>query len=593
MRNCNAAAERARGEVIIFLNNDTIPLDRWLDEIVDTMRLDPRVGLAGPKYINADGSLQEAGGVIWSDGSAENFGRGGDPAACCYNYITDIDYVSGAALAVRADIWRQLDGFDEAFVPAYYEDVDLAFRVRAAGLRTIYQPLSCVIHFEGISHGRDLSSGIKSYQVKNSATFLERWKETIAIESAPRNCDADPRGYGANQRRPRILIIDHYVPQPDRDSGSRAMLDYVQLFANNGFHVVFWPQNLHFDRNYTPLLQRLGVEVIYATSGFVPNFDEWLEKNGASLEYALLSRPSVAVEFIDRLASRSDAKVLFFGVDIHFQRLQREFKTTSDRLAYQTMLATEKLERHIWSKSDVICYYSNEERDFIRGQYPQKAVRSVPVFLIASDRLTKTRQRIKERELALTKQVIFVAGFGHTPNVDAVLWLAAKIWPAVTSAIPDAQLCIVGSSPPPDVYALAGPSIIVTGPVSDPVLHLLYQCSSLSVVPLRYGAGVKGKVLEAISLGVPVVTTKTGVQGIPGAANFVDVCEGEEDLAAAMIDILRNPVSRKQKIMTGLNYLEREMSESAARRILSQDIPELGAGRHRKSVASGGRQSLG
>src|SRR6185295_17080923 len=208
---------------------------------------------------------------------------------------------------------------------------------------------------------------------------------------------------------------------------------------------------------------------------------------------------------------------------------------------------------------------------------PGKIARAVPIFLFDVERLAEVRRRVLKSGIAATRHAIFVAGFSHTPNVDAVLWLTARIWPSVVAAVPDARLCIVGSSPPVEVLALAGPTTIVTGPGSDSVLHLLYQSSSVSLVPLRYGAGVKGKVLEAISLGVPVVTTKIGIEGIPGAANFIDLCEGEEALAAAVIEILRNPGSRMKKILAGLEYLETHVSEAAARRTLSPDVPELAA----------------
>lgn len=575
VRTCNAAAAQSRGEIIVFLNNDTIPLPGWLDEMVDTLRADPTIGLAGPKYLNFDGTIQEAGGLIWNDGRAENFGRGRNPNDWTSSHVKDVDYVSGAALAVLAKAWREVGGFDDAYAPAYYEDVDLAFRVRAAGLRTVYQPFSVVIHFEGVSHGKDPAAGIKLYQVRNQATFYARWRDTLAIENLVPGSDADARGAGHNSGRPRILIIDHYAPRPDRDSGSRAMFDYIKVFANAGFHVTFWPQNLQYDREYTPPLQRLGVEVIYSVGPVNPDFYEWITRNGASLDYVLISRPTVADGYIDHVAARSNAKIIYFGVDIHYQRTAREYKTTGSAVSRQAMFELEKLERRIWSKSDAIYYYSNEERDFIAGEYPDKVARAVPVFLFDLGRLASTRRRLLKSGIAGNKQVIFVAGFAHAPNVDAVFWLASRIWPTVLTAVPDARLCIVGSSPPPEVLALAGPSIVVTGPVSDAVLHLLYQTSSLSLVPLRYGAGVKGKVLEAISLGVPVVTTRTGIEGIIGGANLVELCEGEEALAAAVIETLRNPGSRIAKVLAGLDYLETHMSEAAARRVLALDVPEL------------------
>jgi glycosyltransferase involved in cell wall biosynthesis len=386
--------------------------------------------------------------------------------------------------------------------------------------------------------------------------------------------DIDARVPDRSRKRPRLLVVDHYVPEPDRDSGSRAMFDYLTLFVSAGFHVTFWPDDLRFDRRYTPPLQRLGIEVIYHLDR-PPRFDDWLAVNAAILDYAIVSRPHVTEKFIDQLRLRSAAKIIYFGVDIHFQRYQRQFDATGSQLSEYEMLHFERFERDIWSKSDVICYYSNEETTYIQSQYPEKAARTVPIFFFKRERLIETRERIVRHGISRSKQVIFVAGFRHPPNVDAMLWLASAIWPDVLAAIPEARLCVVGSSPPPEISGLASPSILVTGHVSDEVLALLYSSSSACVVPLRFGAGVKGKVLESISFGTPIVTTPTGVQGIPNALEYLDVCDGARDIARALIQILHEPDSRREKILKGLDYLAEEVSEITARRIMSADVPEL------------------
>jgi GT2 family glycosyltransferase len=574
LRTCNAAAMEARGKVLVFLNNDTLPLPGWLDELVEGLRADPKCGLIGSKLINKDGTLQEAGGIVWDDASAWNFGRGGNPADPTFNYVKDVDYISGAAIALPEKLWRQLGGFDEAYTPAYYEDVDLAFRVRAVGLRTVYQPFSNVIHFEGGSHGRDVSRGVKAHQQLNKDTFYEQWKDTLAVDHYS-HTSFDVRARDRSRKRPRILVVDHYVPESDRDSGSRAMFDYLKLFVSAGFHVTFWPHDLRFDSRYTPPLQRLGIEVIYFLDPVVPRFDQWLASNHHILDYAILCRPYVAREFIDLLRAHSAAKIIFFGVDIHFQRHEREFRAIASPLAEYDMVQSERVERGVWSKSDVVCYYSKEESDFVALEYPGKAARAIPIFFFDRARLLGTRERVLKYGIPRGKQVIFVAGFRHPPNVDAALWFAAKIWPNVLTAIPDARLCVVGSFPPPEVCGLASPSILVTGYVSDEVLGLLYSSSSACTVPLRYGAGVKGKVLEAISFGAPVVTTPTGIQGIPNAAEFLDVCEDAEQISATLIDILLDPGSRVAKILKGLNYLDLHVSESVARKVMSIDVPEI------------------
>ncbi|NOT96983.1 MAG: glycosyltransferase family 2 protein, partial [Nitrospira sp.] len=155
IRSCNAGANIARGRYILFLNNDTIVEMNWLDELVRTFLTFPLAGLVGAKLIYPNGKLQEAGGVIWNDGSGWNYGRYDDPDKPEYSYLREVDYCSGACIMLPRELFWAVGGFDELFAPAYGEDSDLAFKVRQAGRKVLYQPESEVIHFEGVSSGTD------------------------------------------------------------------------------------------------------------------------------------------------------------------------------------------------------------------------------------------------------------------------------------------------------------------------------------------------------------------------------------------------------------------------------------------------------
>lgn len=178
LKNCNNAAKEAVGELILFLNNDTQVQDNWLEPLVDIME-DRNVGMTGSKLVYSNGALQEAGGIIWRDASGCNYGNRRNPDAPEYNYVREVDYISGASIMIRRSLWEEIGGFDESFAPAYYEDVDLAFEVRRRGFSVVYQPLSVVVHFEGVSNGTDLSSGQKSYQVANQKKFYRKWKDEL------------------------------------------------------------------------------------------------------------------------------------------------------------------------------------------------------------------------------------------------------------------------------------------------------------------------------------------------------------------------------------------------------------------------------
>ena len=199
LKNCNRAAERARGEFLLLLNNDTTVTEGWLPPLLQLFEK-PDVGIVGPKLLFPNGKLQEAGGIIWQDASGWNYGRADDPSRPQYSYVRETDYVSGAALMVRRSLWQELGGFDETFAPAYYEDTDLCFSARQAGYKVLYQPASSVVHYEGVTNGTDLAGGQKQYQVVNQQRFLDKWRETLDERPFPQR-RAGQSGQGSQPRQ--------------------------------------------------------------------------------------------------------------------------------------------------------------------------------------------------------------------------------------------------------------------------------------------------------------------------------------------------------------------------------------------------------
>ena len=238
LRNCNNAARHARGKYVMFLNNDTQVTENWLSSLVQLIESDPSIGMVGSKLVYPDGRLQEAGGIIWSDGSGWNYGRLDNPDKPEYNYVKDVDYISGAAILLSNELWNQIGGFDTRFAPAYCEDSDLAFEVRKAGYRVVYQPKSKVIHFEGISNGTDVQgTGLKRYQVANSRKLKEKWADEFAKQCEN---DGNPDPFRARERsmgKPIILVVDHYVPTYDKDAGSKTTYQYLKMFLKKGYVV--------------------------------------------------------------------------------------------------------------------------------------------------------------------------------------------------------------------------------------------------------------------------------------------------------------------------------------------------------------------
>jgi GT2 family glycosyltransferase len=566
LRNCNAVAAAARGRHLVFLNNDTVVLPGWLDALIDTLEEDPTVAVAGSKLLNADGTLQEAGGIIWRDGSGWNLGRGQDPRAPEFNFVRETDYCSGASLAVPAAVWRRLGGFDERYAPAYFEDSDFAFRARAAGFRVIYQPFSEIIHHEGLSHGRDPRKGIKAWQVRNRDVFVDRWRQVLAREHFT-NGESVFVARDRSRERPHVLFFDHYVPQPDRDAGSRTIFDFMRTFQERGFRVTLWPENQHYDRPYVERLQRMGIEVVYALArGRDPA--TWLGDAGKALDYVFLSRPQVARHFIAAVRRNTRAKVLFYGHDLHWQRLELEYRATGNPALPAHIRHLHDLEIEMCRAADAVFYPSETECAVVRREV------DTPVFMLPMAAYD-TRDRERGDSAVDVRHLLFVGGFAHTPNVDGVEWFIAKIWPELLRRDSRLRLTIAGSNPPQRVLALADAAVTVTGWLSADDLAALYARVGVAVVPLRFGGGVKGKVLEAFAAGVSVVATSVGVQGIPDAGSLAFVADEPAAFAVAVLAAISDRETAERKCVAARDFMQRQYSTAGIAAALSVVVPEL------------------
>jgi len=497
---CNLGAKHAIGEYLYFLNNDTEVCNGWLDNLLETFDLFPGAGLAGSKLIYPNGKLQEAGGVIWQDGSGWNYGRNSNLLEPTYNYAREVDYCSGASIMIPHKLFDEIGGFDELYSPAYYEDVDLAFKVRRLGYRVIYQPFSQVIHHEGISSGTDLKEGVKSYQISNQVKLVNRWSEYLNSLQAPGNNVDDAKD---RRKTHRILILDNNNLNPTADAGSLLIFNLCLLFRELNFQVTFIPTSgcIYID-NQTDLLQKNGIEVLYAP--YLESVSQHLSEFGERYDIVMLVRPDCALKHLDLVKQYCPkAKVIFHTIDIHFKRLRREAKLKADPEIELQAEKMKEVELSVISRCDLTIVVSEDDRRSVIELLPDAKLFKLGLIL----KSIETPAAFKDRA-----GIVFCGGFSHSPNEDAILYFINEIMPLIEKNIPDLRLYIVGSNITERIKNLQRDNIVVVGYVQD--LSLFLSRMRISIAPLRFGAGVKGKIATAMSNGVPTVATSLAVEGM-------------------------------------------------------------------------------
>lgn len=505
---CCSGAAAARSAFIVLLNNDTEPCAHWLEELLFPFERWADTGLVGAQLVFADGRLQEAGGLVWGNGEPWNYGRGGNPYDPRFCYARQIDYASGAALAISAELWRRVGGFSPEFSPAYYEDTDLAFKVREAGFTVRYAPLARVIHHEGVSNGShtEAAEGLKRYQAINGPLFEKKWAQAFEGPDQPNLADAErikDRGISG-----RALFLDHDTPRPDRDAGSHAALVEIDLVQALGWKVSFLPANLAWLGRYTEELQRRGVEVLHAP--FVLSLEQLLRERGSEFELIYITRYTVAQQALPLIARHApQARILFCNADLHHLRELRaaraqELEGEAAERALEQVREVQRQELAVIRQVHLTLSYSDVEQAVIEAQTLGAAPTATCPWVVEGPG--------QPAPLEGRAGLAFLGSYGHPPNRQAIEGFLAEVWPALRQCCPWLQLHLYGSGMPAELSGSWGTieGVVLEGWVADPAT--VYSRHRLFIAPLRSGAGLKGKVAAAAAHGIPQVLSPVAAE---------------------------------------------------------------------------------
>ncbi|HEY2906295.1 MAG TPA: glycosyltransferase [Vicinamibacterales bacterium] len=486
----NAGARASRGEFLLFLNNDAVLERGSLERLLAAARRSQTIGAVGGKLVHPDGRLQEAGSIIWADGSCEGYGRGGDPGAPEYSFERPVDFCSGALLLTRRDTFNSLGGFDERYRPAYYEDADYCVRLWKSGLSVVYDPRAVAIHHEfGSAPSADASIEL---QRERRAIFAARHSEWLSAQCSRADGLLAARSHPHKQRS--VLFIDDAVPDPANGAGFPRSAALLEGLAAGDARVTMYVTNGDGQRRALDRFSSVEVfgEGPQGLRAFLASRRCW--------DAVIVSRPH-NMQYVKAAAGSDlsllggpciyDAEALYALREIGRRELAGEPMTQGEcrRLIDAELCLTRGCQ--------AVLTVSERERELFEGPAANISVVAHAV------EPTPTARTFNDR-----RSILFVGAFGpDSPNEDAALFFCREVLPALHQLRQlDVPIVIAGARIPDHVkVAAAAQSVKCCSDVAD--LTPFYDDARVFVAPTRYAAGIPLKVVEAAAQGVPVVTT--------------------------------------------------------------------------------------
>lgn len=536
LKNINIGVKAAKAEYIYILNNDTEVRKNFLEELFFVFENFKNVGAVGSKLLNADGTLQEAGSVFMKNCTIHQIVQRKEVFYPQVNFINKVDYCSGCSLLYKKfDDLGNINLFDEQFAPAYFEETDFCFRLKYIQKKDIYYTsFSEVLHYNGISYNAPQNNDESKKKQKeelfkiNLEKFKNKWQPQIdAIQAT----DVEQRIEELYNKE--IVIFCGTIPEYDKDSGANRLKEMIQAFVELGYYVTMIRKRTFFKENeYIEYYQRLGVNVYYEHNTKI-GIEKYIKKNNSKASIAWFYGPDTFIEYFRTVKKYLPmSKLVYDMVDIHHLRYKRAIELEPKRISFRKkFLKYKKIEIKAAKIADYVITISEFEENYM-SQYFNKS----KIITISNIHYIKTNF---EKILAFEdrKNILFI-GSGHTPNVDALKFLYEEIMPIIWSKIPSIQVNVIGNVK--DYVAdIVHPNIVFHGYV--PHIEKLFLENKMMIAPLRYGAGVKGKIGQAFEYFLPVVTTTIGAEGMRLKNNEnALISDSAVDFAHSVINLYTN-----------------------------------------------------
>ncbi|WP_160299826.1 glycosyltransferase [Belnapia sp. F-4-1] len=500
----NRAAAAARGRDLLLLNSDAFVRPDAISAAVATLRSAPDIGAVGGRLVLPDGKLQEAGSIIWSDGSTQGYARDAVPEAGEAMFQRDVDYCSGAFLLTPRATWERLGGFDQIYAPAYYEEVDYCLRLREIGLRTVFEPDAVVDHFEFGSEGK--RGDAVALSMRNRRTFRHRHATRLLTHHfppAPGNVLIGRHATPARARR-RLLVMDDFVPLNSLGSGFPRLREILAAIAAAGWSVTFYPTN-QAEVDWAATRREIPREIEIVVNGGSPGLASFLAARAGYFDAVLVSRPHNMATLKQTggadILAQSGTRVIYDAEALFSLREIEQARVLGTPLSREEADGLIRSELALCAGSDAVVCVSEEEAKVFREHLPETA--PVPICVLSHP----TTARVGAPGFDARHGFLFVGRLLEktAPNWDGLLWFIRECWPAVREALPGVTLTVAGRVHQ-EHEELLQPGVRLVGSVDN--LGPLYDAARIFVAPIRFAAGVPIKILEATAAGLPCAGTR-------------------------------------------------------------------------------------
>lgn len=519
----------------------------------------------------------------------------------------------GDCLCVCKELFEKLGGFDEAFQTKKYAKKDFALKMNKMGYKNIliddlYICTKYTSDFCDIQKRRSMENAYAKYKEKWE-DFLDEWhkkysqknpvlkiekemfpiirlfygirkysdrtqikilflKKTFYIKT-PKFLIQKYREDANNFKKdkPTIVVMEAKIPEFDKNAGDKSIWHIINSYLKLNFNVIFASDDYLQFEPYSTIIREKGIKLINDYGVFNKEmFFDWLKFNAKNIDYFLLVRPNVSIKYIDEIKKYKNIKILYYGQDLHFLREQRDYELTKNKKSLKNSNKYKKMEEKIIKEAKMSYFPSVVEKEIAKSLAPKSNVEVVPVYMY------KTDNEPNIFPYAERKDLLFIGGFKHKPNVDGVLWFADEVFDKIKKEIPNVKFNIVGSNPNGEILKLQSENINVLGFVSDEELSNLYKSTRVVVAPLRFGAGMKGKVVEALYNKCPIVTTSIGAEGINNLNNAITIADDCETFAQKVIELYLNKELNEKNSNNSFKIIENQFSDKIMQEVLQKGV---------------------